>query len=161
MQHWTAHLKDEEGTQALGVALARVLTPGLSLHLHGDLGAGKTSLTRALLHAAGHEGRVKSPTYTLAEPYAITLNGQALEFMHFDLYRMSSPEEFIDAGFREHFGAGKVCVVEWPEQAGGLLPPADIEVFLSIEGNGRGVELRANTALGASCLEQLHFSPNL
>ena len=161
MQHWTAHLKDEEGTQALGLAMARVLAPGPAIYLHGDLGAGKTSLTRALLHAAGHEGRVKSPTYTLAEPYAITLNGQALEFMHFDLYRMSSPEEFIDAGFREHFGANKVCVVEWPEQAGGLLPPADIDVFLTVEGAGRGVELRANTALGASCLEQLHFSPNL
>lgn len=161
MQHWTEYLKDEAGTQALGVSLARVLTPGLSLHLHGDLGAGKTSLTRALLHAAGHTGRVKSPTYTLAEPYSITLGGQTVEFMHFDLYRMSSPEEFIDAGFREHFGAGKVCVVEWPEQAEGLLPPADIDVFLCIEGNGRAVELRANTALGASCLVKLHFSPNL
>ena len=67
MQHWTAHLKDEEGTQALGMSLAHALVPGLSLHLHGDLGAGKTSLTRALLHAAGYPGRVKSPTYTLAE----------------------------------------------------------------------------------------------
>ena len=161
MQHWTAHLKDEEGTQALGLSLARVLAPGLSLHLHGDLGAGKTSLTRALLHAAGHEGRVKSPTYTLAEPYTILLDGREVEFMHFDLYRMGSPEEFIEAGFREHFGAGKVCVVEWPEQAGGLLPLADIDVFLTVEGAGRAVELRANTALGASCLEQLHFSPNL
>jgi tRNA threonylcarbamoyladenosine biosynthesis protein TsaE len=161
MQHWREYLKDEEGTQALGVRLARVLSPGLALYLHGDLGAGKTSLTRALLHAAGYPGRVKSPTYTLAEPYLITLAGKPVELMHFDLYRMGSPEEFIDAGFREHFGAGKVCVVEWPEQAGTLLPPADVDIFLSIEGNGRGVELRANTALGASCLDNLHFSPNL
>ena len=161
MQHWTAHLKDEEGTQALGLAMARVLAPGLAIYLHGDLGAGKTSLTRALLHAAGHTGRVKSPTYTLAEPYSIQLGGKPVEFMHFDLYRMSSPEEFIEAGFREHFGAEKVCVVEWPEQAGSLLPPADIDVFLTVEGTGRGVELRANTVLGASCLELLHFSPNL
>lgn len=161
MQHWTAHLKDEEGTQALGVALARVLMPGLSLHLHGELGAGKTSLTRALLHAAGYPGRVKSPTYTLAEPYTISLRGQSVEFIHFDLYRMGSPEEFIDAGFRDHFGAGKICVVEWPEQAGPLLPAADIDVFLTVEGAGRGVELRANSAQGASCLENLHFSPNL
>ncbi len=112
MRHWQDFLKDEAGTQALGAALARVLAPGLSLHLHGDLGAGKTFLTRALLDAAGHEGRVKSPTYTLVEPYAITLGGQPVELLHFDLYRMGSPEEFIDAGFREHFGAGKVCVVE-------------------------------------------------
>jgi len=161
MQHWKEYLKDEEATQALGASLARVLAPGLSLHLHGDLGAGKTSLTRALLHAAGHPGRVKKTTYTLAEPYSIVLNGEPVELMHFDLYRMGSPEEFIDAGFREHFGASKVCVVEWPEQAKGWLPPADIDVFLCIEGNGRGVELHAITALGASCLEKLHFSPTL
>ena len=161
MQHWKDFLKDEEGTQALGVALARVLAPGLSLHLHGDLGAGKTFLTRSLLHAAGFEGRVKSPTYTLVEPYRITLDGRPVELMHFDLYRIGSPEEFIEAGFREHFGADKVCVVEWPEQAAGLLPEADIDVFLAAEGEGRAVELRANSALGASCLEKLHLSPNL
>ncbi len=161
MQHWREYLKDEEGTQALGASLAHVLVPGMSLHLHGDLGAGKTCVARALLHAAGHTGRVKSPTYTLAEPYTIQLRGAPVELVHFDLYRMGSPEEFIDAGFREHFGAGKVCVVEWPEQAGELLPPADIDVFLYIEGKGRGVELRANTPVGASCLDQLHFSPNL
>lgn len=161
MRQWKDFLKDEAGTQALGTALARVLAPGLSLHLHGDLGAGKTFLTRSLLHAAGYEGRVKSPTYTLIEPYAITLQGKPVELMHFDLYRMGSPEEFIDAGFREHFGADKICVVEWPEQAAGLIPPADIDVFLSAEGEGRAVELRANSALGASCLEKLHLSPNL
>ncbi len=161
MQHWKDFLRDEAGTQALGVALARVLAPGLSLHLHGDLGAGKTFITRALLHAAGYEGRVKSPTYTLVEPYTVTLNGRPVELMHFDLYRMGSPEEFIEAGFREHFGADKVCVVEWPEQAAGLIPQADIDVFLAVEGEGRAVELRANSALGASCLEKLHLSPNL
>lgn len=161
MRHWKDFLRDEEGTQALGAALSRVLAPGLSLHLHGDLGAGKTFLTRSLLHAAGYEGRVKSPTYTLVEPYAITLQGQPVELMHFDLYRMGSPEEFIEAGFREHFGSGKVCVVEWPEQAAGLIPSADIDVFLSAEGEGRAVELRANSDLGASCLENLHLSPNL
>lgn len=147
--------------QALGAALARVLAPGLAIYLHGDLGAGKTFLTRAMLHAAGHAGRVKSPTYTLVEPYAITIDGRPVEFMHFDLYRMGSPDEFIEAGFREHFGADKVCVVEWPEQAAGLLPSADIEVFLTAEGAGRAVELRAVSALGDSCLEKLHLSPNL
>lgn len=161
MRHWKDYLKDEAGTQALGAALARVLVPGLAIHLHGDLGAGKTFLARALLHAAGYEGRVKSPTYTLVEPYAIRLAGQPVELMHFDLYRMGSPEEFIEAGFREHFGAGKVCVVEWPEQAGGLIPSADIEVFLTASGEGRAVELRAHSDLGASCLEKLHLSPNL
>lgn len=161
MRHWQDFLKDEAGTQALGMALARVLAPGLSIHLHGDLGAGKTFLTRALLHAAGYTGRVKSPTYTLVEPYTISLAGQTVELLHFDLYRMGSPEEFIDAGFREHFGTGKICVIEWPEQATGVLPAADIDIFLNAKGEGREVELRAHSDLGASCLEKLHLSPNL
>lgn len=161
MPHWRTHLNDEEGTQALGAAIAHLLVPGLSIHLHGELGAGKTSLTRALLHAAGYPGRVKSPTYTLLEPYAINLNNKPVELMHFDLYRMNSPEEFIEAGFREFFGTERICIVEWPERAGNLLPAADLDIFLSVELQGRRVELRANSAQGASCLEQLHFSPNL
>ena len=161
MQSWKTHLSDEAGTLALGAALARVLQAGLIIHLHGELGAGKTSLTRALLHAAGYAGRVKSPTYTLMEPYTIALHGQAVEVMHFDLYRMVSPEEFIEAGFREHFGSSAICIVEWPEQAGSLLPTPDLDIFLTVEGHGRKVELKANSEQGTLCLNQLHFSPNL
>ena len=161
MQSWKAHLSDEAGTLALGAALARVLHPGLIIHLHGELGAGKTSLTRAILHAAGYAGRVKSPTYTLMEPYTITLGGQSVEVMHFDLYRMISPEEFIEAGFREHFGHRTICIIEWPQQAGSLLPPPDLAIFLTVEGHGRKVELRANSEQGTICLNHLHFSPNL
>jgi tRNA threonylcarbamoyladenosine biosynthesis protein TsaE len=161
MQTWKAHLNDEAATLALGAALARVLQPGLSLHLHGELGAGKTSLTRSLLHAAGFDGRVKSPTYTLVEPYTIQLHDRAVEVLHFDLYRMISPEEFIEAGFREHFGSTSICIVEWPEQAGALLPTPDIDVFLTVEGYGRAVELQANSTQGATCLEHLHLIPNL
>lgn len=161
MQTWKAHLHDETATLALGAALARVLQPGLTIHLHGDLGAGKTCLTRALLHAAGYAGRVKSPTYTLVEPYTIRLHDAAIEVLHFDLYRMTSPEEFIEAGFREHFGSASICIVEWPEQAGELLPTPDLDVFLSVEGHGRTVELQANSAQGATCLDHLHLIPNL
>ena len=161
MTHWTAHLHDEEATQALGAALARVLQPGLTIYLHGELGAGKTSLTRALLHATGYQGRVKSPTYTLLEPYVIQLAGQPIELMHFDLYRMNHPDEFIEAGFREFFSVDRICVVEWPERVENLLPNADLDIFISVAAQGRGVELRANSVQGASCLEQLHFSPNL
>jgi tRNA threonylcarbamoyladenosine biosynthesis protein TsaE len=161
MTHWTAHLHDEEATQALGAALARVLKPGLTIYLHGELGAGKTSLTRALLHATGYQGRVKSPTYTLLEPYVIQLAGQAIELMHFDLYRMNHPDEFIEAGFREFFSADRICVAEWPERADNLLPNADLDIYISVAAQGRGVELRANSVQGASCLDQLHFSPNL
>lgn len=155
MQRWTTQLSDETSTQTLGAALARTLRPGLKIYLHGELGAGKTSLTRALLQAAGHTGRVKSPTYTLVEPYAISLEGTPLSLMHFDLYRMGSPEEFIEAGFREYFDSDHLCVVEWPEQAEGLLPPADLDVFLSVAGEGRAVKLRANSEQGVTCLNHL------
>jgi len=161
MQHFTAHLHDEEGTAALGAALSRALVPGLAIHLHGDLGAGKTALTRALLHAAGHVGTVKSPTYTLSEPYSIQLDGRAVSVIHFDLYRMGSPEEFLDAGFREDFNGDNICIVEWPEKADGVLPPPDLNVFLTVAGNGRDVELQASTALGNLCLQRLKFAPNM
>ena len=155
MRRWTTQLPDEASTQALGTALAHTLVPGLKIYLHGELGAGKTSLTRSLLQAAGHSGRVKSPTYTLVEPYAISVEGRPLSLMHFDLYRMGSPEEFIDAGFREYFDSDHLCVVEWPEQAQGLLPPPDLDVFLTVVGEGRAVELRANSEQGATCLNHL------
>lgn len=161
MQHFTAHLHDEAATAALGSALARALAPGLTIYLHGDLGAGKTALTRALLHAAGHAGTVKSPTYTLSEPYRIELGGRAVGVIHFDLYRMGSPEEFLDAGFREDFNGDNICIVEWPEKADRVLPPPDIDLYLTVAGNGRDVELQASTALGNSCLQRLKFAPNM
>jgi tRNA threonylcarbamoyladenosine biosynthesis protein TsaE len=161
MQHFKAHLKDEAGTAALGAALARTLVPGLAIYLHGDLGSGKTALTRALLHAAGHEGHVRSPTYTLAEPYAVALAGGTVEIIHFDLYRMVSPDEFIEAGFRDHFNEHAICIVEWPENGGAVLPAPDIRVFLSVHGQGRDVELQGLSDQGSQCIDRLHFAPNL
>lgn len=162
MRHFQSLLHEEAGTIALGASLARALEPGLTIYLHGDLGAGKTTLTRALLHAAGHEGHVKSPTYTLAEPYSVVIGGRPLEVIHFDLYRMSSPEEFLDAGFREHFNENTVCIVEWPEKAEPVLPSPDINVFLRIaEDGGRVVELQGLSNQGSQCLDRLHFAPNL
>lgn len=159
--HFRTHLHDEAGTAALGAALARALTPGLAIYLHGDLGAGKTALTRALLHAAGYQGNVKSPTYTLSEPYTVQLDGQAVNIIHFDLYRMGSPEEFLDAGFREDFDGANICIVEWPEKAEPVLPPADLNIYLDVAGEGRTVELQASSELGLSCLQRLKFAPNL
>lgn len=161
MQHFQTHLHDEAGTAALGTSLAHALAPGLTIYLHGDLGAGKTTLTRSLLHAAGYEGHVKSPTYTLAEPYTVTVAGRPLEVIHFDLYRLASPEEFLDAGFREHFSSDTVCIVEWPEKAAPVLPAPDIEVRLSIAGDGRDIELQALSDQGSQCLDRLKFAPNL
>ncbi len=161
MQHFKTHLHDEAGTAALGAALARALAPGLAIYLHGDLGAGKTALTRALLHAAGHTSHVKSPTYTLAEPYTVIIAGRPADVIHFDLYRMASPEEFLDAGFREHFNENNICIVEWPEKAESVLPPPDINVLLTVAGQGRDVELQALSDKGFQCLDRLKFAPNL
>ena len=161
MQQINSHLHDEAATAALGAALARAIAPGLAIHLHGDLGAGKTALTRALLHAAGHTGTVKSPTYTLSEPYTVQLDGRSVQVIHFDLYRMGSPEEFLDAGFREDFDGDNICIVEWPEKADPVLPPPDLRITLAVAGAGRDVELQAPSALGLSCLQRLKFAPNL
>ena len=161
MQSFKAYLPDESATAALGAALARALQPGLVIYLHGDLGAGKTALTRALIQAAGHTGTVKSPTYTLSEPYRVQVGGQPLTVIHYDLYRMSSPEEFLDAGFREDFDGHNVCIVEWPEKADPVLPPPDLNILLHVNGNGRDVELQALSDLGLLCLDRLTFAPNL
>lgn len=157
----TVHLHEEAGTLALGASLARALSPGLTIYLHGDLGAGKTALTRAMLHALGHQGHVKSPTYTLAEPYAIDLPGQTVSLVHFDLYRLASDEEFLDAGFRDHFNHRTICVIEWPEKAEKVLPPPDISITLTVAGEGRNVKLQALSDQGAECLNRLKFAPNL
>jgi len=159
--HLTFSLHEEAGTIALGASLARTLVPGLEIYLHGDLGAGKTTLTRALLHAAGYVGHVKSPTYTLCEPYNIPLGGKPVDLFHFDLYRMKSPDEFLDAGFREHFNDNSICIIEWPENGDTVLPPADIAIFLSVSGEGRQVELNALSDEGMQCLNRLNFAPNL
>lgn len=121
------------------------------LYLCGDLGAGKTTLVRALLHALGHTGRVKSPTYTLLEPY----EAGGLHLRHFDLYRFSDKEEWEAAGFRDEFNGLNICLVEWPEKAEGLVPQADVEVLFEILPSGRDVALRANTETGKKCLSAL------
>lgn len=159
MQEFRTHLADEFATASFGAALARAIAPGLSIYLQGDLGAGKTALTRALLQTAGHQGPVRSPTYTLAEPYRIMLDGHTVDAVHFDLYRLASPEEFLDAGFREYFGGKTICIVEWPEKAEGVLPTPDIKILLDIEGVGREIELQAVSDQGRQCLARLQFPP--
>ncbi len=161
MTHFEINLHDEAGTLALGSALAQALLPNLVVYLHGDLGTGKTTLTRALLHAAGYVGPVKSPTYTLAEIYSLKLAGKPCQLIHFDLYRMSSPEEFLEAGFRDYFSNGNICIVEWPEKGDSVLPAPDIDLFLDVVGAGRRVKLLALSDQGSVCLSRLHFAPNL
>jgi tRNA threonylcarbamoyladenosine biosynthesis protein TsaE len=149
--HITLNLPDEAATMALGARLAGVLRGGLAVWLQGNLGAGKTTLVRGLLRGLGYEGKVKSPTYTLVEPYVIS----GLYLYHFDLYRFVDPEEWEAAGFRDYFNPESVCLIEWPEKAGDLLPPADIEISLEPSGAGRAATLTAGTELGKQCLNAL------
>jgi tRNA threonylcarbamoyladenosine biosynthesis protein TsaE len=149
--HITLNLPDEAATMALGARLAVALQGGLAIWLQGNLGAGKTTLVRGLLRGLGYEGKVKSPTYTLVEPYVIS----GLYLYHFDLYRFVDPEEWEAAGFRDYFNPESVCLIEWPEKAGDLLPPADIEISLEPSGAGRVATLTAGTELGKQCLNAL------
>jgi tRNA threonylcarbamoyladenosine biosynthesis protein TsaE len=151
----TINLPEEASTLALGARLSRALEAGMTIYLHGDLGAGKTTLVRGLLHELGHVGKVKSPTYTLVEPYTIPGLDSIPDIYHFDLYRFIDPEEWDAAGFRDYFNPRSVCLVEWPEKAGDLLPDADIDVRLLQEGQGRQAFISSNTNAGKQCLERL------
>ena len=145
------YLPDEAATRALGARLAPLLRSGLVIFLQGDLGAGKTTLARGLIQALGYKGKVKSPTYTLAELYKFS----SLCLYHFDFYRFDNPREWIEAGLRECFNAENICLVEWPERAGGQLPTPDLTVALSHGDQGRDVTIHAYTVAGANCLTRL------
>lgn len=146
------HLPDEAATRALGARLAAALAPGMSVHLSGDLGSGKTTLARGVIQALGLAGRVKSPSYTLVEPY----EDSRLILYHFDLFRFHDADEWHDAGFRECFNERSICLVEWPERAAGLLPPPDVRIRLvAPPGGGRDAVLDAHTERGRTCLSAL------
>ncbi|GGE56879.1 tRNA (adenosine(37)-N6)-threonylcarbamoyltransferase complex ATPase subunit type 1 TsaE [Streptosporangium jomthongense] len=149
-------LDTEAETEKLGGELARLAKEsgkGLTVFLEGELGMGKTTLSRGIVQGLGHAGAVKSPTYTLVEPY------EDLEppVYHFDLYRLGDPEELEYMGIRDYFNGESVCLVEWPERGEGLLPEPDLEIHLEPQGEGRSVVVRARTELGASLLNELEL----
>lgn len=150
MELESIYLDSEEAMVALGSKLGVALDRGI-VYLHGELGAGKTTLCRGILRSKGYQGAVKSPTYTLVEPY--DLEGHTI--FHFDLYRLSDPEELEFMGIRDYFHPDNLCIVEWPQRGEGVLPEADIAVSISVEGKGRRIDIAARTDLGEHVLNQL------
>lgn len=128
LEQATIRLKDEAATVALGESLGRAAAQGGVVFLQGTLGAGKTTLCRGVLRAFGHQGAVKSPTYTLVEAYEFP----SRQIYHFDLYRLGDPEELEYMGIRDYFSPGNLCLIEWPERGAGFLPAADLEVKVSV-----------------------------
>lgn len=152
-------LVDEASTVAIGENLANVLQwqhkqqqaqQSLVVFLNGDLGAGKTTLTRGFVRGMGHQGNVKSPTYTLVEPYELP----PWQVYHFDLYRLSDPEELEYMGIRDYFAENCCCFIEWPEKGAGLLANADIIINMVYKGDQRTIDLQACSVRGEEVLLQ-------
>jgi tRNA threonylcarbamoyladenosine biosynthesis protein TsaE len=152
------HWPNEVATQAFAADLAA--QPALSnafIELSGDLGAGKTTLVRHLLRALGVQGRIKSPTYAVIEPYELSLQHaphSLLNIWHFDFYRFQNPREADDAGFRDLFSSVGLKLAEWPEKAAGFIPPADLVIQLEVlEDESRQARLCAQTPIGCALLQ--------
>jgi tRNA threonylcarbamoyladenosine biosynthesis protein TsaE len=155
------YLKNEHETELVGAAMAQSLRSvfkaepllaGAVIYLDGDLGAGKTTFSRGLIRALGHAGAVKSPTYTLVEPY------EFFEFplYHFDLYRLSHPEEVEFLGVDDYFQPPAVCLIEWPDRGKGSLPAADIRLELENEGDGRIIKWHTMTPKGVEIVKKFN-----
>ncbi|MDP4535088.1 tRNA (adenosine(37)-N6)-threonylcarbamoyltransferase complex ATPase subunit type 1 TsaE [Alkalimonas collagenimarina] len=154
-------LSDEAATQAVSAQLAQLLPGRALLYLEGPLGAGKTTFSRGLLHALGHKGAVKSPTYTLVEPYQLATR----QIYHFDLYRLTDPEELEFIGGRDYFSADALCLVEWPERGVGFLPPADLQLQLDYDvedpEHSRTLTLHGMSPLGRSIVATMSVDKKL
>ena len=141
-------LNSSEETEALAARVAKAVSAPCSIALQGDLGAGKTTFARGFLHALGHQGKVKSPTYTILEPYQIG----DISVNHFDLYRLADPEELELIGAHEMFADNTINLIEWPEQGAGWLPEMDLWLKIEHLEQGRRFCLSANSSLGEAIL---------
>lgn len=135
----------------LGASADTAVGQALLISLSGDLGAGKTTVSRGILNGLGHSGSVKSPTYTLVEPYELSMG----RVCHFDFYRLIDPEELEYMGFRDYLVEACLCLIEWPERGRGFLPDADIEIGIMQAGQGRTLSFEAGTDLGKKIVSQL------
>jgi tRNA threonylcarbamoyladenosine biosynthesis protein TsaE len=148
---YTLNVPDADAMVALGARLAAACEPGLVIFLNGELGSGKTTFSRGVIQALGHSGAVKSPTYTLVEPYQLG----DWQVFHFDLYRLGDAEELEFMGIRDYFGDFSVCLVEWPERGLGALPLADLVITIVPDGRGRNVRWEAPTEQGRRVLARV------
>jgi len=143
-------IPDELATEQVGHEIASALPDKCLVFLNGPLGAGKTTMVRGILRAAGHQGSTKSPTYTLVEPY----NLADASYYHFDLYRLGDPEELEYIGIRDYLDEQAVCLVEWPEKGHGFIPAADLTLNLDYEGESRSITLDAESSILANKLAE-------
>lgn len=152
-------MPSEQATRAVAARIAPALLPGCIIYLSGPLGAGKTAFSRALIRSLGYNGRVKSPTYTLVEPY----NLSRFDLYHFDFYRFSSEEELRDAGFEEMLDSSAVTLVEWPEKAALTLPAPHVHMRLELaeSEDARHLSITFDGAQGLACLNALNSDPAL
>lgn len=146
-------LDSEQATLALGQALAKVIEGGSVIFLYGVLGAGKTTFTRGFLQGLGYQDKVKSPTYTLVEPYEVA--GHPV--FHFDFYRVDDPEVLDLLGLDEYFDAASISLIEWPEHAGSCLPQPDLAFYFSFSKENRTVQIKAYGAKGERMLRNLKY----
>ena len=149
---FTQFLPDEAATVAAGSAIGRALISGAVVFLVGELGAGKTTFTRGVLRALGHAGSVKSPTYTLCEPYDLADSGQ---FCHLDLYRLSDPGELEFLGIRDYIASGAMLFIEWPSKGEGWLPTPDLQIALVDSNNGRELTITVLTDNGEAVVTRM------
>ena len=148
---YTTFIPNEDQMLALGVRFARACSQTAVIFLYGDLGAGKTTLARGFLRGVGYEGKVKSPTYTLVEPY--TLPERVI--FHFDFYRLQDAVELEFIGIQDYFLTNAICLIEWPERGSGELPAADLSCYLIPHLQGRQVRFEAHSTAGAAVINQL------
>ena len=151
MSELVLQLADETAMVAFGGQLARITQGHGVIFLEGDLGAGKTTLSRGIIRGLGHVGAVKSPTFTLVEPYEI---GEIRAF-HFDLYRLVDPEELEYMGIRDYFDDDALCLIEWPDKGAGFLPKPDLTITISPHNAGRSLKVSAQGPRGESWCEAL------
>ncbi|WP_210642587.1 tRNA (adenosine(37)-N6)-threonylcarbamoyltransferase complex ATPase subunit type 1 TsaE [Pseudomonas sp. Tri1] len=156
MSEVTLYVADEQAMTAFGARVARITAGHGLIFLEGDLGAGKTTLSRGIIRGLGHVGSVKSPTFTLVEPYEI---GDIRAF-HFDLYRLVDPEELEFLGIRDYFEDDTLCLIEWPQKGAGFLPKPDLTITIGAQNGGRLLKLTPQGSRGESWCAALALETN-